>query len=357
MIQSRQSESCHTVDSFSEQLVSKSKRIIDGGKNIEAPTLLADTFTQRAKIFWKTQFTEIAFGLDWAECGWLLYAIAGIEGTFDYVQTVFNAKALPATFRYVNQCPCGMVALQLYKRTNDITYKLYADKMFSGLLMQDTDFGILYREHDRYALVDVVGMAIPFLLYYGHVFNNKEAISLANKTVEKYIEFGCDSMTGIPVFEFGVNPPYIKSGAADWGRGIAWFVIGLTYIDELQLCENSQKMINKMNASLLDIWKRYGSFGQFVGRGGRDLSAELPILYYMYRKDMVNLNEADILSYSRLCYDGIMYHSSAGNHGLIKYGTPFGPNVLSQAYMLRLITLFNMKCGIDGKFDKTDWLY
>ena len=41
-----------------------------------------------------------------------------------------------------------------------------------------------------------------------------------------------------------------------------------------------------------------------------------------------------------------MYNSSSENHGIIKYGMPYGPNALSQAYMIRLIALFKERNSI-----------
>ena len=88
------------------------------------------------------------------------------------------------------------------------------------------------------------------------------------------------------------------------------------------------------------LYNKNHSFGHFLGKKDRDLSAELPILFYLSKKKLIKLTEKDILDYSLMCHNGIVYNSSSSNTGIIAYGTLCGPNVLSQAYMIRIITLY-----------------
>lgn len=330
---------CVDTDTFSAKLLSTAKQMIDSGRKLEFPTITAPTFTERARIFWKTQDSADIFNLEWAECGWLFYAMAESGYDLEYIKRVFDEKIINTSFRITDQCPGGMVSISLYLKTHEQSYKDYADRMYNWLVAQDTEFGILYRKNAKFQLVDVVGMVVPYLIYYGTTFNVPNAITIAYKTIEKYIYYGCDSKTGMPVFEYSVSYPYIKSGASDWGRGLSWFIIGCSYIDIEKLDAESKNVILQLNKCLLELWNNNNSFGHFIGQGGRDLSAELPIVYYLLKKRLIPLSKEQVLSYSALCHDGLMFHNSSSNHGLVKYGQPWGYNSLSQAYMLRIIFL------------------
>lgn len=331
---------CVDTDAFSAMLLSAAKQMIDSGRKLEFPTITAPTFTERARIFWKTHDSADIFNLEWAECGWLLYAMAESGYDLEYIKRVFDEKIINTPFRITDQCPGGMVSISLYLKTHEQSYKDYADSMYNWLAAQDTEeFGILYREHAKFQLVDVVGMVVPYLIYYGTTFNIPNAIRIAYKTIEKYIYYGCDYKTGMPVFEHSVNYPYIKSGATDWGRGLSWFIIGCSYINIEELDAESKNVMIRLNSCLLELWKINKSFGHFIGQGGRDLSAELPIVYYLMKTKQISLDTEQIIKYSAMCHDGAMFHSSSSNHGLVKYGLPFGYNSLSQAYMMRVINL------------------
>lgn len=240
----------------------------------------------------------------------------------------------------VCQCQGGMIAMLLHERTKEIKYKQYVDKLYEWLKAQDTELGILFIPGYSYALVDIIGMAIPFLMKYGTFFSKNEAIELAEKTMSKYIEYGLDKETGVPAFSYHVDPPRIKCGASNWGRGCSWFIIGLLYIDVEHFDAKNRIVIKSLESTLTSLWSSDGFFGQFIGEWPRDLSAELPIVYYLYKKNLISLDEKQIIAYSMMCHNGVMYNSSTENKGIIRYGSPYGPNILSQAYMLRLIQLY-----------------
>ncbi len=333
------------IDTFKKSLLNASVQMCSSSRRIAFPTLKADTFIKRAKYFWKINKNYVSdneeeFNLLWSEEGWLLYTMAEMDEYFEYVKDVFDKRFIDTPFKEVCQSQGGMIAILLYERTKENKYKQYVDKMCEWLLAQDTELGILFIPKYQYALVDVLGMAVPFLMKYGSQFSNKEAIALAEKTMSKYIEYGCDKETGIPSFSYHVEPPRIKCGASNWGRGCSWFIIGLLYIDVEHFDAKNRIVIKSLESTLTSLWRSDVFFGQFIGEWPRDLSAELPIVYYLYKKNLISLDEEQIIAYSMMCHNGVMYNSSTENKGIIRYGSPYGPNILSQAYMLRLIKLY-----------------
>ena len=92
------------------------------------------------------------------------------------------------------------------------------------------------------------------------------------------------------------------------------------------------------NNNICALWNDKHCFGQFVGEGEKkDLSAELPIIYYLFKSNLLHITKNDILEYGKFLHDGIMYNSSSSNSGIIRYGTNIGPNILAQAFMLKLL--------------------
>lgn len=343
------------IDTFKKSLLNASVQMCSSSSRIAFPTLKADTFIQRAKYFWRINENYVSdneeeFNLLWSEEGWLLYTMAEMDEYFEYVKDVFDKRIIDTPFKEVCQSQGGMIAILLYERTKENKYKQYVDKMYDWLFAQETELGILFIPEYQYALVDVLGMAVPFLMKYGTLFSKHEAIELAEKTMSKYIEHGCDKETGVPAFSYHVEPPRIKCGASNWGRGCSWFIIGLSYIDVEHLNAENQSVIKSLDSTLTSLWSSYGCFGQFIGEWPRDLSAELPIVYYLYLNGLINLDEKLILAYSTMCHDGVMYNSSTENKGIIRYGSPYGPNILSQAFMLRLIQLYE-----ERKSDRMTW--
>ena len=350
---------CKDVAEFQKQLIKASTNMINKGNKDEFPSLLDYTIQGRFRKAKKDVDPVTIFRLQYSECGWIILSIlehiiesdshsthttpraySVYEQLFARIKGYFDSKILNAEFETVDQAQCGMIALLLYAKTQDASYKKYADEMYRWILTFDTSYGILYRPNHNRIVVDSIGMAIPFLIQYAEVFNIHEARRVALKTIEQYTKYGCDLSTGVPAYAYEVSEPHLKLGRVNWGRGISWFVIGLSYINSQELSADSQLILNKLDHTLKDVWNRDKSFGQFVGQSSHhDLSAELPILYYLTKKKLINLSKEDILDYSLMMHDGVMYNSSSSYTGIIQYGVPEGPNMLSQAYMIRLLNL------------------
>ena len=351
---------CKDIVEFNQQLIKASIRMMDSGIKDEFPTLLDYTIVGR---FRKTkQYVDPVslFRFQYSECGWIIYSI--LEYTlrnnqeftntttpvycaenqlFIKIKRYVDDKILDAEFETVDQAQCGMIALLLYEKTQEEKYRIYADEMYKWVLTFDTIYGVLYRPNHNRIVVDSIGMAIPFLIKNAQVFNIPQARQVALKAIEKYVIFGCDSKTGVPVYAYEMNEPYLKLGRANWGRGISWFVIGLSCIDNNELNADVQPVIEKLDNTLKKVWDRDKSFGQFIGQSAsHDLSAELPIIYYLTKKKIINLTKDEVLNYSLMMHDGVMYNSSSSYTGIIQYGVPVGPNMLSQAFMIRLLNIY-----------------
>ena len=85
---------------------------------------------------------------------------------------------------------------------------------------------VMYRTSTKnYRYVDTIGFICPFLTKYGAEFKNEEAINLAILQIKNYVKFGMLE-NKIPCHAYEINSKF-PVGIFGWGRGLAWFLIGL----------------------------------------------------------------------------------------------------------------------------------
>ena len=244
----------------------------------------------------------------------------------------------------LDRVPYGLVAIELYLHTKDEKYKRFADEEYQWLKSIDTtEVGIIYDFRDstrNHQAVEAPGFVCSFLMQYAKAFNDDEAREMAVNQLNLYCEKGCDMRSGLPAADWRIFPPYNTTGNHHWGRGNTWFSIGVLAVDEKDLSPQAQNIIKKYLYTLSDIYRRNKCFHQFIDepRSPRDMCAELPLIYLLYKKGLVQLKKEDLLEYSRFMKDGIIYHSS----GVFPYhGGPVtivgSSNRLSQAYLLQLL--------------------
>lgn len=190
-----------------------------------------------------------------------------------------------------DQVAYGNVAIDLFLETNDLKYKKIASQIFARLDSVATESGIvLYRDGSREQHVDGIGLICPFLFYYADVFNETRAGQLAIQTIGDYARWGCDPITGIPCQTYDLER-HIKKNHANWGRGISWYLIGLEKYRQSDSVVISR--ISSLENTLLDVKSNlYTQY--FAEKGDPDLSATIPILYYLYNKKKRHFTKSEI---------------------------------------------------------------
>lgn len=107
-----------------------------------------------------------------------------------------------------------------YKPAFDFCYELI-------LKLKGTDGTIAYRKHNSdYRYVDTIGFISPFLVRYGLLFNNEDAVQLGINQIQQFNQFGMFQDKFIPchTYDLKTNLPV---GLFGWGRGLGWYAIGL----------------------------------------------------------------------------------------------------------------------------------
>ena len=126
------------------------------------------------------------------------------------------------------------------------------------------DGTIMYRvATQNFRYVDTVGFVCPFLTKYGLEFEQEEAVDLAISQIKNFEKFGLLN-NKIPCHAYDIHTKN-PVGIFGWGRGVAWFIIGVleTY---KQLPDNHQekKYLQNILSDLAKTLKKYqkenGSF-------------------------------------------------------------------------------------------------
>lgn len=112
----------------------------------------------------------------------------------------------------------------------------------------------------EYRFVDTVGMICPFMIKYALTYSCDEYISLAMKQIREYREHGINEEIKIPFHSFK-EESFEPLGVCGWGRGCAWWAIGL--VDSLRTLldsdgHNREKAeLLKLSIEFLDALKKY----------------------------------------------------------------------------------------------------
>ena len=101
----------------------------------------------------------------------------------------------------------------------------------------------------EYRLVDTVGMACPFMIKYALEYGEKEYIALAMEQIREYRKYGIDNNSKLPFHGFRKDSE-TALGVCGWGRGCAWWGIGL--VDSLKALLEADGY-NREKAELLKI--------------------------------------------------------------------------------------------------------
>ena len=140
-----------------------------------------------------------------------------------------RTKELNYPIKVCDQYPIGIFFINLYKITGDSKFKEIYTKLYKSLISyRDANDIITYRENSKLHYVDELGMYVPFLMEYYSISKDSLALTIVNKNIIAYKEYGIDDATHIPYHGYEKNKK-IKLGSANWGRGIGWYLLALAY--------------------------------------------------------------------------------------------------------------------------------
>lgn len=240
------------------------------------------------------------------------------------------------------------------KQALDYTWTLIKDHI-------GQDGTVLYRKsmpNIRY--VDTIGFICPFLVCYGMKYNKSECIELAVKQIQHYEKYGMLINRTIPCHAYDVNT-HIPLGLYGWGRGVAWYAIGLIeaynelpdeYICKKQLAES----IKKLALSIIEFQCENGGWTWSITRKETrlDSSTTAALGWFLINASMIEeINKQCLESCKKaISYlmkvtrkDGSIDFSQGDTKDIGVYSQLFNISPFTQGYTIRLINLIRKSEG------------
>ncbi|PKB17425.1 glycoside hydrolase family 88 protein [Flavobacterium sp. 5] len=278
-----------------------------------------------------------------------------ISGLTDYAKsekdTVLMLKIAKIFDKYINddgspsfvldkvdQVPFGIAAINLFKYTNNIKYEKFAKYIYNYIKSLEHNNIVLYRNNSNVQLNDVVGMICPFLVRYEEISKDRKSLLLCLKQLQFYNTYGVDKETFLPCH--GINlKTNIKVGPTNWGRGIGWYLIGLSeYVKkEGRLTSQLNGLINSLEMLKTDdlVWTQFpGSDTKF------DASSTTMFMYgiNLSKPDAYSKQDVFKILNNYIKEDGTIISTSGDTHGINNYSQTFGESELSQGMLLMLLS-------------------
>lgn len=207
------------------------------------------------------------------------------------------------------------------------------------------------------AFVDTVGMVCPFLIKYAVEYKAEEYIKIAIEQIADYRKNGFDSETDLPFHCFD-RETEARLGIVGWGRGCAWWAVGITdSLKELLKADGFNKektLLLKLNLSFLEEMEKHITQGGAVKRmvlteSLQDSSASAMLAYcyaYMYgitQKDEYYNNAKKITEYLKFVTrrSGLIDFAQGDTMGIGYYSPKLCVVPASQGFALAAIEELN----------------
>lgn len=239
-----------------------------------------------------------------------------------------------------DQIAYGCVLIDLYKKYGEQRYKHMADAMFYRLDSINKSDGIVkYRENESKQDVDGIGLICPFLNLYAKTFGSKRAMQISSRMLNEYALHGMDPTTGLPCQAYDVKTN-IKLNIANWGRGCGWLCMGMVDADTTNFTKTTKQVLVKMDSTLVSMAPYYKQYlGQY--NSSTDMSATVLILYYLYKKRLINFDKEKFANLILPFVDknGFLRFSSPSIARPNENPNPFQKHHVAQAISLYLLSL------------------
>ena len=124
---------------------------------------------------------------------------------------------------------CGLLSYAILKNSNPEKVKPamdYAKNIIMNNIGKDEMIAYVNNPNSDERYVDTIGLTCPFLSYYGKVYNQTQITKEAVKQLKLFSQYGLEQKSLLPNHAFSTQSK-LPLGVYGWGRGVAWYVIGL----------------------------------------------------------------------------------------------------------------------------------
>ena len=226
------------------------------------------------------------------------------------------------------------------------------DAMWQLILdLKGDDGTVQYRKHMKaYRYVDTIGFICPFLVNYGNMFGNADAIDLACRQIAAYNEHGMYPGKFIPCHTYNMENG-MTAGLYGWGRGLGWYAIGL--IDSWTALPESHpqktmltESVVKFARAAIDFQQDYGAWNWLITNNNTtpDSSATATLAWFLANAATIPelkedcdkaLNKALQHLITVTKRDGAVDLSQGDTKGIGMYSHEFGVLPFAQGFALR----------------------
>jgi rhamnogalacturonyl hydrolase YesR len=267
-----------------------------------------------------------------------------------YFDEFLNENGTPNfTLNKVDQVPFGLTAINMHRIYKEEKYQLFYNNMYNYLHNIENEDGlILYSQSPKhhFQYYDTLGMIIPFLVEYYKITSDSNALKIAKTQLEYYIQYGVDRETYIP--SHGIDTrTNIKTGSINWGRGIGWYLLGLTAYHSVT--GEYVKELDGIIESLSRVKISNNLYSQFPG-SSEDFDASTSTMFlYSFNLSLHNkIGKQEVLNLFSpyINKKGMLTNTSGDTYGPNRYSKSFGYSELSQGMLLLLLSKANNKLSL-----------
>lgn len=208
---------------------------------------------------------------------------------------------------------CGMLSYAIMKAADDVLFVRPAmDYSLSLIRRNINESGMISYtggKDNPEMYVDTLGLTCPFLALYARLYGEKECEDIAVRQLEMYHTYGLLKDTALPNHAFHIKTK-LPLGVYGWGRGTAWYVIGLmdTY-PELQTPayrEMVRSWINEAAESYTVFQHADGGFGSILQRMSSYDSSATAALAWFYGRCSALLGKDEYRAVTDRCLEKLL---------------------------------------------------
>lgn len=227
----------------------------------------------------------------------------------------------------IDQCPIGIMYLNLYKITKEKKYLFIATQLYEYLKSKRIGGGNIIPYCAENNLTDALGMFVPFLMEYYSQTNDSVAKQISIDNVREFQQYALDEGTHMPFHGYNFNSG-LQVGSCNWGRGIGWYLLAIAYCQETN--DNIlQKNIEKLNYTQFPL-------------SSTNFDSSTALMFEIYKQSTTpqrKLNLDFIRTHVRR--NGYVSDCSGDTYGLNDYSHSFGNSELCNGLLLILVSKFS----------------
>ena len=203
---------------------------------------------------------------------------------------------------------CGMLSFAVLKAAKDPQAVRPAMDYSIELIRKNVnDYGMISYTGGRdnpEMYVDTLGLTCPFLALYGQVYHDSQCEKLAVDQLRMYHTYGLLAGTALLNHAFNIKSK-LPLGVYGWGRGTAWYLIGLvdTY-HQLQTPEYQAEVLQWISESAqayVEYQRADGGFGSILQREGTYDSSATAAMAWFYAECATLLKNSVYRDISHRC--------------------------------------------------------